>query len=111
MRHALPDLLRRQSQPLANGHRHGRRIDHVVPRRGNVQRINTAGRGHGAGQALHAVGDDVRDPDGAVLSPATEDGLEGQLQPRQQSIVAVEYCQPAGLQMLRKISLLARRVP
>jgi len=32
MRHALPDLLRRQSQPLANGHRHGRRIDHVVSR-------------------------------------------------------------------------------
>ena len=34
------------------------------------------------------MGDDVRDPDGTVLSPATEDGLEGQLQPRQQGIVA-----------------------
>ena len=70
-----------------------------------MQRINAAGRGHGAGQALHSVGDNVRNTDGAVFPPATEDGLEGQLQSRQQSIVAVEYCQPAGLQMLEDLAL------
>ena len=103
--HAPDDLLPAQSQLLANGHRYGGGIGHVLSWSRDCQSIAVLSGGHRAGDPLHPVVRDLRDPYVAIGDWPHRMVRKGSSQALQQSVVPVQDGQPAGAQVLKDLAL------
>ena len=77
----------------------------MLPRGGNGQTVDIPLRGHGAGDALHAAVNELRNPGLTVLRLAAAHGAEGGAHRIQQGVVPIEDQQPLRLQILQNLAL------